>query len=336
MREVAQICLYGTPGTGFTYLTARQGLARPIATRGGWDRDERAPSGEFRSLTDIVQAAKASLRALGVERGDVLVCFPGGEHCARTPIDIYQTVGSMRIEPARAVLITAKTIERAAAVIAQARYDERHDAKWTERSLEWYRELSTGERRLVSIIQGNLVFVVSGRWRKDGRLRIEGRWGKANKIWPSKREIQVGQKWFGPERVWMRQEAIASGVAAPKRRDKPEHSPFALLVEALRSRVALEKQLEFTAADGARRELSIGKVGDEYGPRSSTLVVVIGTIEGGRAELVIHPEYDRKGAPLHPAELRWTKLDRLAVDPRSIRFCALPVSRQDAAAAEAP
>jgi hypothetical protein len=114
-RPVAQVCLYGTRETGFAYLASGPELTSPILAQGGWSElDEAAPSGRVATLTEIVEHAKAALRALGVERGQVLVCFPGGRQCARTPIDQFQSAGSMTLEPAPLVAITKEAIKKAA------------------------------------------------------------------------------------------------------------------------------------------------------------------------------------------------------------------------------
>lgn len=120
-RPLAQVCLYGTRETGFAYLASGPELSSPILAQGGWSaEDETRPSGQYRTLTEIVAAAKADLRALGVTRGELLVCFPGGEQCARTRVEAFERVGAMSLEPAPVVVLTADTIENAARRVAES------------------------------------------------------------------------------------------------------------------------------------------------------------------------------------------------------------------------
>lgn len=112
-EPVAQVCLYGTREIGFAYLASGPQLAAPIAAKGGWNADETRPSGAYLSLTEIVERAKEDLRALGVRQGHVIVFFPGGERCAKTPVDEYEAVADMRLEPAPVVLVTPEMIAEA-------------------------------------------------------------------------------------------------------------------------------------------------------------------------------------------------------------------------------
>ena len=115
---VAQACLYGAEDTGLAYLASLAGQASIVA-KGGWNAAETRPSGDVRSLTDIVQDAKEDLRALGVRAGDLAVFFPGGEQCARTPVDLYQPVEDMWIERASRMEVSDAAIARAARDIVQ-------------------------------------------------------------------------------------------------------------------------------------------------------------------------------------------------------------------------
>lgn len=117
-RPVAQVCLYGTREKGFAYLASRPELSSPIAAKGGWSADETRPDGRYLSLTEIVDKAKADLRTLGVRSGELVVFFPGGERCARTPVDEFEAVGAMKLEAAPVVVVTADSIANAARGIA--------------------------------------------------------------------------------------------------------------------------------------------------------------------------------------------------------------------------
>lgn len=114
MSPIAQVCLYGTRETGFAYLASGPKLSSPIAAKGGWSTDETRPSGHYLSLTEIIDKAKADLRALGIRSGEVIVFFPGGERCAHTSIDEFEAAARMKLEPAPVVLVTADAIANAA------------------------------------------------------------------------------------------------------------------------------------------------------------------------------------------------------------------------------
>lgn len=112
---VAQVCLYGARETGYAYLASAPELSSPIVAEGGWSaHDPSSPSGELRSLSETIERAKRELRALGLSAGVALVCFPAGERCARTPIERYERVGDMKLEPAPLVRVTAEAIDQAA------------------------------------------------------------------------------------------------------------------------------------------------------------------------------------------------------------------------------
>lgn len=118
---VAQVCLYGSRETGYAYLASGPALSSPILAQGGWSAaDESRPSGEHRTLTEVIARAKADLRAHGIHRGELLVCFPGGAQCARTRVEAFESVGKMSLEPAPVVVLTADTIENAARQVAKS------------------------------------------------------------------------------------------------------------------------------------------------------------------------------------------------------------------------
>lgn len=311
---VAQVCLYGSLPAGFAYLTAPPGLVHVISTKGGWDASERRPSGALRSISVAIEQAKESLRVLGADRGDVLVFFPGGEHVSRSPLYEYQPVSSMQLEPAARDLITAKTIERAARSIAEANRDP-HREEWHEGYVEWHRPLPSGERRPVAIFRDALVWVAPEGAEK-------GAWGIARAFARLTRQIQVGGRWFDLPRVYMRQEAIADAVPPPERSSRPEHAPFPLLIDALRSTASRGNALELIAG-GSRQRMRIESVANERGAGALTFYVLVrGVMEcdGERVELMIPTEHDARGMPVHGAELRWSPTRRLGIDARSIRF----------------
>lgn len=325
MSPVAQICLYGSAGSGFAYLTLRADTSR-IVTKGGWNREETQPSAELRSLTETVEAAKDSLRVFGIKRGEAVVFFPGGEHCARTPIDAFQAVGHMRIESAPVTVVTAQSIERAAREIATAKAEdaEQYSEEWFANSVAWYRRATPdGEPAPVTIIRGNLVWVSTG-------AGAEGRWGIAQDFSRGTRQVQVSGEWIDLPRVFMRQEAIANGIAAPARADEPGHTPHALLIDALRARVARGKTLELVSADGVHHRMRVVAASNDLGPGSIGVVHVSGTIDGETAQLVIPADYELTGEPIHPAELRSGPSRRIAVDPRTVRFVAPEAPRRGA------
>lgn len=299
---VAQVCLYGAPPAGFAYLTAPPGLVHAITSKGGWDATDQRPSGELRSISLAIEQAKGSLRALGVDRGDVLVFFPGGEHVARSPLYEYQPLSSMHLEPAPRDVVTAKTIERAARAIAQAKRDP-HREEWREGYVEWHRPLPSGERRPVAIFRDALVWVAP-----EGSER--GAWGIARAFSKPTRQVQVGARWF------------EDGVAPPEGGAKAEHAPFPLLIDALRSPASRGKTLELSAG-GARQRVQIEGVSNERGAGAIAFYVLVrGVMErdGARVELMIPTEHDARGGPAHGAELRWSPTRRLGLDARAIRF----------------
>jgi hypothetical protein len=314
MSAQAQICLYGTPASGFAYLTMREGLAHAIESKGGWNGAESAPSGALRSISQTIELAKASLRDRGVGRGDAIVFFPGGEHCARTRLEEYQPVATMQLEAAPPVVITPKTIERAARAIANGKRDPSRQ-EWHEGYVEWQRPIGEGEHRPVAIFRGNLVWVSPG----EGS---EGGWGIVQAFSKPLREIQVGRRWFPLARVLSRQEAIAQSVPPPAHTSAIEHAPFVLVLDALRARrVSIGKTLELVTAHGVTLHLPVLHVSDDRGAGPITSMITVGsTLEGARVELVIPTDVDHTGAPLHRAELRWNARERVDVLPTSIRF----------------
>lgn len=330
MSVVAEVCLYGRPASGYAFLTLLNPNA--IASHGGWNTKEDAPSGELRSLTDTIELAKASLRALGVAAGDVRVFFPGGELATRTPIDVRQAVNAMTLGPAPRTFVTAANIAAAARAIAKTREKERYAEQWHPDYVTWYRPPSkTSSSKApepVSIFQGDLVWVAA-----DRLLDGVGYWRIAHGFGAKTRSIQVGENEWAPlPRVYMRQEAIAAGVAPPRAPAKASHAAYPLLIDALA--LARGKTLELTA-DGRYYRLLVDEVsrdrGTITGPRSSPISVVAGTIQGTRVRLVLPNESDEAGAPLEPAELRWSAQRRAAVDPTSVRFVPIgAVARRSA------
>lgn len=116
-EPVAQVCLYGTRETGYAYLASRPELTAAICAAGGWNADQTRPTGRHLSLTEIIEKAKADLRALGITRGAVVVFFPGGLRCTYTPVDAFQEAERMRLEPALLAEISDDTIVGAARTI---------------------------------------------------------------------------------------------------------------------------------------------------------------------------------------------------------------------------
>lgn len=232
---VAQVCLYGTRDVGFAYLASGPELSSPIGAKGGWNPDETRPSGHYLSLTEIIDKAKADLRALGIRSGEVLVFFPGGERCARTPVDEAEAVGGMKLEPAPVVVVTAAAIENAADAIATStttppalatirdeapgaaweRYERekaasRGRARWRNDRVAWFRPDETGALRAVELRRGDPV------WATYGPSSIaRGQWGLVEALSYEKSAVMVGGRWFDLALVYTRAEATAHGVPAP-------------------------------------------------------------------------------------------------------------------------
>src|SRR5262245_55354232 len=112
---VAEVCLYGR--RSYAFLAARPDLQGAIIASGGWSPDGHRPSGELDTLTAVVHAAKQALQALGAgfATGMIVVFFPGGESCAVTRIDRFESVAAMKLLAAPTIRVSIAQINRAAA-----------------------------------------------------------------------------------------------------------------------------------------------------------------------------------------------------------------------------
>ena len=231
MSPIAQVCLYGTRDVGFAYLASGPELSSPIGAKGGWNADGTRPSGHYLSLTEIIDKAKADLRALGIRSGEVLVFFPGGERCARTPVDEAEAVGGMKLEAAPVVVVTAAAIENAAEAIATTstaslpalavvrdaaweRYERekasRGRARWRNDRVAWFRSDETGAQRTVELRRGDPVWATYGP-----SSTVRGQWGLIEALSYEKSAVKVGGRWFDLPLVYTRAEATTHGVPAP-------------------------------------------------------------------------------------------------------------------------
>ncbi len=217
----------------------------------------------------------------------------------------------------------------AAPEVAEPAEQESEPAEvWERNRVVWFRSVDGGHRlSRVELCRGDTAWVSLGK--RDGEPR--GHWASVNGISRARRELKMGEQWIDLPLVYSREEAKERSFPPPPEGEPAAGSPFAALLEGLRTRTI--RKLRVISTDATPHDMSVTRVISHPGG-----VVAEGTIKRSKARLTIQTEVDAKGRPTKYARLRRGSRDD-RVEARRITSASAPseqVSAPEPASAPKP